>query len=84
MTYTPLSQQIQATLSRLWQALESDGLPPYKAIEQVSYLLVLKQMERRGGWPGPIRWSALQAVPDEHLMNAVSEAVARLRRYHSL
>ncbi len=79
MTCTPLSRQIQATLSRLWQALESDGLPPCKAIEQISYLLVLKQMERRGEWSGPIGWSVLQVVPQEHLMSTVSEAVATLR-----
>jgi type I restriction enzyme M protein len=69
-------------LSRLWHLLSSDGLPPYKAIEQLSYLLVLKQDEIarwRSGSTSPVLWNDLQSTPQGHLIDAASEAIAGLQ-----
>lgn len=83
MTSIALSEQDKTVIDRLWNVLSSEGLPPYQAIEQLSNLIVLKHKEKGEklclASTSHSQWDALNTVTDEHLVNAVSEQIARLR-----
>jgi type I restriction enzyme M protein len=74
-------------ISQLWQILSSDGLPPYKAIEQLSYLLALKLLAR-DGYAGKTDkatsssttlWSEMVAASDGSLLERARNAMVALR-----
>lgn len=86
MTYRPLLPQQQVMISQLWRILSSDGIPPHKAVEQLSYLLALKLLARdyyeRGtdvAVPSPaVLWSELIAASDESLLERARGAIEEL------
>lgn len=82
-----LPPQQQEMISQLWRILSSDGLPPYKAIERLSYLLALKLLERDGYARRTDRttpssttlWSEIATASDGSRLERAWNAITELR-----
>jgi type I restriction enzyme M protein len=74
-------------ISQLWRIFASDGLSPYKAIEQLSYLLALKLLARDDyagridrTTPSPTTlWGEIAAASDGSLLERARNAIVALR-----
>ena len=76
------SQNKNTLLQRLWERCAASGIQPSAAIEQLSALVLLKQLEERsrpgeldGGLPDAARWSTLRAAPPETCRRVLEQEV---------
>jgi type I restriction enzyme M protein len=78
-----LAQTTQAAIQRLWRECAADGIPPHSAIEQLSYLILLKLLDERPEAscgpqqpvPDTVRWRYLRTLPIEACLDCLCDTV---------
>ena len=74
-----LSRRIRDQISSLWQCFSGAGVPEHQVVEQITYLLVIRQIEERElaslrCFPEPVRWSILKGLPDDECLEYMAHS----------
>jgi len=78
-----LAHTTQVAIQRLWEVCAADGIPPHSAIEQLSYLILLKLLDERPAAsclshqpvPEHVRWRYLRTLPIEACLDYLCDTV---------